>query len=83
MKVTHISEISVIGRTGQGVRIMRTGAGEVVAVALAPYYAEPDEGEAEGLAAEENGVDAGEDMLAAEGEAGETITAESDEDDNI
>jgi len=43
---THISEVSVIGRTGQGVRIMKTGAGEVVAVALAPYYAEPDEGEA-------------------------------------
>ena len=50
---THISEVSVIGRTGQGVRIMKTGAGEVVAVALAPYYAEPDESEvAEGEIAE-------------------------------
>ncbi|MBQ4443959.1 MAG: DNA gyrase subunit A [Clostridia bacterium] len=45
---THISEISVIGRTGQGVRIMKTGAGEVVAVALAPYYAEEDEEAREG-----------------------------------
>lgn len=45
---THISEISVIGRTGQGVRIMKTGAGEVVAVALAPYYAEEGEEAREG-----------------------------------
>ena len=43
---THIDEVSVIGRTGQGVRIMKTGAGEVVAVALAPYYAEEVETEA-------------------------------------
>lgn len=51
---THIDEVSVIGRTGQGVRIMKTGAGEVVAVALAPYYAEPDEVQAD---AEEGAAD--------------------------
>jgi DNA gyrase subunit A len=45
---THVSEISKIGRIGQGVRIMKTGVGKVVAIALAPYYEEPedlDEGE--------------------------------------
>ena len=40
---THVKEISVIGRTGQGVRIMKTGAGQVVDVELAPYYEEPVE----------------------------------------
>lgn len=40
---THVKEISVIGRTGQGVRIMKTGAGTVVDVELAPYYEEPQE----------------------------------------
>ena len=40
---TPISEISVIGRNSQGVRIMNTGRDSVVAVALAPKEIEGDE----------------------------------------
>lgn len=76
---THINEISVIGRTGQGVRIMKTGAGEVVAVALAPYYAEPDETQQEGEAPEVEEVE--EEIIATETEetAEESTDSDSEE----
>jgi len=75
---THIDEVSLIGRTGQGVRIMKTGAGEVVAVALAPYYAENDE-----PAAEEDTDTVQEDVEVAEEGAQDVETATTDDEDNV
>ncbi len=75
---THIDEVSLIGRTGQGVRIMKTGAGEVVAVALAPYYAENDE-----PAAEEDTDTVQEDVEVAEEGAQDAETATTDGEDNV
>lgn len=81
---THVSEISKIGRIGQGVRIMKTGVGQVVAIALAPFYEEPDElseGEEFDEQAEDEVQDNAESLDMEEGEAQEA--QEPSEDDLI